>query len=397
MKSYEQINDRIESGKAVVLTADEIIDYVDEKGVEAATEEVDVVTTATFGPMCSSGCFLNFGHSKPKVRMSEAWIEDVLVYTGIAAVDVYLGATQLRHGDPANMYYPGEFRYGGGHVIEDLIAGKKLQLFALSYGTDCYPLREMRTYFTIDDLNQAIMVNPRNCYQNYNVAINDSDQRVHSYMGSLEPNRKNANYCSAGQLSPLLNDPFCETIGVGTTIWLAGAQGHVYAEGTQHASDCARTPDGIPMEGAGTLALTGDMKQMRSEFVRGVSFRGYGISLGLGVGVPIPILNQDVLKRTCVRDRDILAPVVDYSNDYPQNTGKVICHVSYEQLRSGEIEVEGRKVAVGSLSSYYKALEIANLLADEIRRGDFRLTEPIAPLPKDTAMKPLAARENRDE
>jgi len=136
---------------------------------------------------------------------------------------------------------------------------------------------------------------------------------------------------------------------------------------------------------------------MRSEFVRGVSFRGYGISLGLGVGVPIPILNQDVLKRTCVRDRDILAPVVDYSNDYPQNTGKVICHVSYEQLRSGEIEVEGRKVAVGSLSSYYKALEIANLLADEIRRGDFRLTEPIAPLPKDTAMKPLAARENRDE
>ncbi|MBN1806269.1 MAG: homocysteine biosynthesis protein [Sedimentisphaerales bacterium] len=393
MKTYEQINDRIESGKAVVLTADEIIDYVQTKGLTAAAKEVDVVTTATFGPMCSSGCFLNFGHSKPKIRMSEAWIQDVLVYTGIAAVDVYLGATQLRYNDPANMDHPGEFRYGGGHVIEDLVAGKTLQLFALSYGTDCYPLHELRTYFTINDLNQAIMLNPRNCYQNYNVGINCSDRTIYTYMGTLEPKMKNANYCSAGRLSPLLNDPYYETIGVGTRVWLAGAHGHVYSEGTQHAGGEPRTPDGIPKSGAGTLALTADMKQMRKEFVRGVSLRGYGVSLSLGIGIPIPVLNEDILKRTCVRDRDILAPVIDYSYDYPQNTGRVLCHVSYEQLRSGQIEVEGKKVAVGSLSSYYKALEIANLLADEIRRGDFTLTRPIAYLPKDTTMKPLVVRD----
>jgi uncharacterized protein (DUF39 family) len=392
MKTYEQINDRIASGKAVVLTADEIADYVDKKGLEAAAKEVDVVTTATFGPMCSSGCFLNFGHSKPKIRMSEAWIQDVLVYTGIAAVDVYLGATQLRHGDPANMYHPGEFRYGGGHVIEDLIAGKTLQLFALSYVTDCYPLREIRTYFTINDLNQAIMVNPRNCYQNYNVAINNSDRTLYTYMGRLEPNAKNANYCSAGQLSPLLNDPYYETIGVGTRVWLAGAHGHVYAEGTQHAGGCERTPGGVPTGGAGTLALTADMKQMNQEFVRGVSFPGYGVSLALGVGIPIPILNEQVLKYTCVRDRDILAPVVDYSSDYPQNTGKILCKVNYEQLRSGRIQVNGKNVEVGSLSSYNKALEIAHLLADEIRRGDFQIAEPIAALPKDKTNKPLVKR-----
>ncbi len=393
MKTYRQINDRIGSGKAVVMTADEIIGYVDKKGLAAAAEEVDVVTTATFGPMCSSGCILNFGHSKPKIRMSEAWVEDVLVYTGIAAVDVYLGATQLRHGDPANMYHPGEFRYGGGHVIEDLVAGKTLQLFALSYGTDCYPRREIRTYFTIKDLNQATMVNPRNCYQNYNVAINDSDRTIYTYMGLLEPNRKNANYCSAGQLSPLLNDPYYETIGVGTRVWLAGARGHVYAEGTQHAGAVARTPAGVPKGGAGTLALTADMKQMRPEFVRGVSLRGYGVSLALGVGIPIPILDEKILKRTCVRDRDILAPVVDYGNDYPRNTGRVICHVNYEQLRSGSIKIRGKEVAAGSLSSYYKALEIANLLADEIRAGDFQLAEPIASLAKENKMKPLVIRQ----
>lgn len=147
------------------------------------------------------------------------------------------------------------------------------------------------------------------------------------------------------------------------------------------------------MGGAGTLALTADMKHMNPEFVRGVSLRGYGVSLALGVGIPIPILNADILKRTCIRDRDILAPVVDYSRDYPQKTGRVIAYVSYEQLRSGEIEIEGKKIAVGSLSSYHKALKIANLLADEIRRGDFLLSPPLACLPKDTAMKPLVIRE----
>ena len=96
-----------------------------------------------------------------------------------------------------------------------------------------------------------------------------------------------------------------------------------------------------------------------------------------------------------MRDRDILAPVIDYSSDYPQKTGNIICQVNYEQLRSGEIQINGKKVQVGSLSSYYKALEIANLLADEIRRGDFQITKPIAALPKDKTMKPLIKRKQK--
>ncbi|MBN2737784.1 MAG: homocysteine biosynthesis protein [Spirochaetales bacterium] len=396
MKSYEEINRKIESKKAVVLTAEEIIDYVDKKGLDKAAEEVDVVTTASFGPMCSSGCFLNFGHSKPKIRMTEAWIQDVGAYTGIAAVDVYLGATQLRHNDPANMSYPGDFAYGGGHVIEDLIAGKELQLFALSYGTDEYPLREIRSYFTINDLNQAIMVNPRNCYQNYNVAINCSDKPIYTYLGLLKPNMKNLTYCSAGQLSPLLNDPFYTTIGVGTRVWLAGAQGHVYAEGTQHAPSSQRNDLGVPMEGAGTLALTGDMKKMNPRFVRGLSLKGYGVSLSIGVGIPIPILNKEILKQTTIRDQDIFAPVIDYSHDYPQKTGKVLCHVNYSDLKKGEVDILGKQVAVSSLSSYYTAREIAELLKDEIKRGEFTVTQPISYLPREQSFKSLNIREKQN-
>jgi L-aspartate semialdehyde sulfurtransferase len=397
MKTYEEINKKIESKKAVVLTAEEVIEYAEKNGLDKAAEEVDVVTTATFGPMCSSGCFLNFGHTTPKIRITEAWIDDVPVYTGIAAVDVYLGATELRHNDPANMYYPGEFRYGGGHVIEKLVAGETLQLFALSYGTDDYPRKEVRTYFTIRDLNQAVMVNPRNCYQNYNVAVNCSNKRIYTYLGQLRPNMKNLGYCSAGQLSPLLNDPYYRTIGVGTRVWLAGARGHVYAEGTQHAPACERTENGVPAEGAGTLALTGDMKEMDRRFVRGVTLKGYGVSLALGVGIPIPVLNRQILEETTVRDRDIYAQVIDYSHDYPQKTGRVVASVNYEELKTGKAVIEGKEIETGSLSSYSLAREIAGLLKDEIAGGEFLITRPIAPLPKKQSMKSLEIRGPQDD
>lgn len=389
MKTIEQINEKISSGKAVVLTAEEIIDYVDKKGLEQAAKEVDVVTTATFGPMCSSGCFLNFGHSKPKMRITESWLDDVSAYAGIAAVDLFLGATQLRANDPANTDYPGDFRFGGGHVMEKLVAGEEVQLFALSYGTDEYPRKELRTTFTIDDLNQAMMVNPRNCYQNYNVAINASDKTIYTYLGQLKPNMKNCGYSSAGQLSPLLNDPFYRTIGVGTRIWLAGAQGHVYSEGTQHSPTCERGILGVPSEGAGTLALTGDMKKMDPEFIRGVSLKGYGVSLSVGVGIPIPILDEKMLLQTTIRDRDIMAQVIDYSTDYPERNGKVLGNVSYEELKSGTINLNGQKVEAGGLSSYGKARKIAAILQEEIRSGKFLVTQPIAHLPVEQGMKPM--------
>ncbi|NLZ62920.1 MAG: hypothetical protein GX902_03850 [Lentisphaerae bacterium] len=393
MRTYKEINDKIASGKAVVLTAEEIIDYVDRKGEDKALAEVDVVTTATFGPMCSSGCFLNFGQCVPKIRISECTIDGVMAYSGLAAVDVFLGATQLRVNAPANLTFPGEFSFGGAHVIEKLVAGEMVEVIATSYGTQEYPRRELRTEVCIHDLNQAIMVNPRNCYQNYNVAVNCSEKRLYTYLGQLEPNMQNASYCSAGQLSPLLNDPWYETIGIGTAVWLAGSHGHVYAEGTQHFPTCQRSPNGVPMEGAGTLGLTADMKQMQRKYVRGCSFRGYGVSLALGIGIPIPILNQRILRQVCVRDSEILAPITDYSLDYPMKTGRVLGYANYEQLKSGQIELNGHKIATSSLSSYSLALEIAELLKAEISKGKFLLSEPSQLLPREQFSKPFPIRE----
>ncbi len=396
-RTIAEINEKIKRGKAVVVTAEEVIDIARGKGIRKAAEEVDVVTTGTFGPMCSSGVFLNFGHSQPKIKLGggKAYLNDVPAYTGLAAVDVFLGANALPEDDPRNKIYPGEFNYGGGHVIEELVAGKDVRLIAAAYGTDCYPRKKLETWINLKDINNAILFNIRNAYQNYNVGANLSDRTIYTYMGVLKPNLGNANYCTSGELSPLLNDPYYKTIGIGTRIFLGGGIGYVAWHGTQHNPSVLRTDDGVPKESAGTLALIGDLKQMKPEWLVGTSMLGYGCTLTVGIGIPIPILSEEILRYTMVSDADIFAPIVDYSDAYPKRKPEIICEASYAELKSGHVNIQGKDVPTASLSSYPKAVEIANILKGWIERGEFLLTEPVAPLPgieSGITFKPLKER-----
>ena len=394
-KSYAEINAKIKSGKAVVLSADEFIGLVEEKGLSSAARQVDVVTTGTFAPMCSSGAFLNFGHASPRIRMSKVWLNGVPAYAGIAAVDAYLGATELPEDDPQNSSYPGEFKYGGGHVIEDLVARRPVKLKALSYGTDCYPRKDLETTITLDDLNEAYLFNPRNAYQNYNCAVNLSSRTIYTYMGMLKPNLGNAHYSTSGQLSPLLKDPHFKTIGIGTRIFLGGGTGYVAWQGTQHFPALQTSPEGKDLGPAGgTLAVIGDLKQMSPKWLKGVSFAGYGASFAVGIGIPIPILNEEIALYAAATDKDLYAPLVDYSDTYPNRQPSDLGYASYADLKSGKIIIKGKEVPTAPLSSYPKAREIAGILKQWIAGGSFQLTEPVQPLPSPAdgiAGKPLKA------
>ena len=380
-KTYAEINQKIKAGEIVVVTAEEMIDIVRDEGPEEAARHVDVVTTGTFAPMCSSGAFINFGHATPGIRANRVWLNNVPAYGGIAAVDCYLGATELCEDDPLNHVYPGEFRYGGGHVIQDLVAGKSVHLKATSYGTDCYPRKHLEKEVTLKDLPYAALFNPRNGYQNYNCAVNLSNKTIYTYMGTLKPRAANANFCSAGQLSPLFNDPYYRTIGIGTRIFLGGGIGYVTGAGTQHKPSAPRTPKGVPVTPAGTISVMGDMKQMSPKWLVGASIQGYGCSLSVGLGIPIPILNEEMAAYTAVSDEDLFTPIIDYSHDYPNATGKTLGQASYAQLRQGTIELEGKTVQTVPLSSLVRAREIAALLKDWILKGKFFIGEPQATLP----------------
>ena len=374
IRSVKEINEKIKRGDAVVLTAEEMIKLAESSGIKAAAKEVDVVTTGTFGAMCSSGVFLNFGHSDPPIKMTKCWLNDVPVYKGLAAVDGYLGAAALSE--------TRGFEYGGGHVIEDLVSGKEIELRAESYGTDCYPRRHVETTITIDDLNQAVLVNPRNCYQRYDAATNSSDRVLYTYMGTLLPNYGNVTFTGAGQLNPLCKDWNYETIGIGTRIFLGGGVGYVIGEGTQHN----------PQSGFGTLMVRGDLKRMNSRYLRGASFYKYGVTLYVGIGIPIPIINERVAKTAALRDDQIIVEIRDYGVPSRPDRRPVIKRVTYADLRSGKVYINGREVPSSSLSSYKMAREIAEVLKKWILEGLFFLTEPVEPLPRKGRLKPLRVR-----
>ena len=368
-KSLEEINERIRDGSVYVVSADEMTAIVAELGSEDAAREVDVVTTGTFGAMCSSGVWMNFGHSDPPIKMSQVWLNDVEAYTGVAAVDAFIGATQLSE--------TRGLEYGGAHVIEDLVARKEVHMKAVGYATDCYPRRSVEAPISIADLNEATMLNPRNAYQRYNVATNSTDRVLYTYMGTLLPRFGNATYSGSGTLSPIYNDPDYETIGVGTRIFLCGAQGYVIGNGTQHD----------PANSFGTLMVCGDLKAMSTDYLRAAILHKYGTSLYVGIGIPIPVLNEGIARKTAISDADIKTTILDYG--VARRSRPELKTVSYGELKSGMIDLNGKEVRTSSMSSFFKAKEIATELAARIQKGAFELALPTARLPQQATQKPM--------
>ncbi len=372
LRRYEEINQRIKRGDAVVMTAEEFVQTVRATGLVKAAKEVDVVTTGTFGAMCSSGAFLNLGHADPPIKMWHCWLNDVPAYRGLAAVDAYIGATAMSESKG--------FEYGGGHVIEDLVSGCEVELRADGYGTDCYPRKYVETTLSLEDLNQAVLLNPRNAYQRYNAATNNTDRTIYTYMGVLLPHCGNVTFSGSGQLSPVHKDSGLETIGFGTRIFLGGGQGYIIGEGTQHS----------PKTQFGTLMVKGDLKQMDGRYLKGASFHKYGTSLYVGVGIPVPLINQRVASTAALGDDEIYTNILDYG--IPSRDRPSLARVSYAQLRAGKVDVNGKSTPSSSLSSYKVAKEIAETLKKWIQEGLFVLSRPMELLANDREFRPMRLR-----
>ena len=388
MRTLAEINDKIRRQCAVVWTVEELKARVAEVGVTQTAKEVDVVTTGTFEPMESSGAIINLGHTDPPIKIRKCWLDSIPAYAGFGAVDLYLGATQVvDYTDIGDIPDGEESRErGGGHVIEDLIAGKSVQLRAIGQVTDCYPRASFDTTITRDTINQFYLFNPRNLYQNFIVGVNGGDRPLFTYLGPLQPRLANAVYSNPGAISPLLNDPDLKLIGIGTQIFLGGGIGYIAWEGTQHFPLQKRLPNRTPIGPAATLALIGDAKEMNPKWVRGCYFKNYGPSLMLGVGVPLPVLSEEVVNCCSIQDRDIVAPVVDFS--IPRRVRPTFGLVSYAQLKTGRITIEGKSVKVAPLASMFLSRQVALESKQWIERGEFTLTEPVAPIPMNRSFLP---------
>ena len=379
VKSITEINNRISKGEAVVLTAEEFKKMAKESSPAELVKKVDVVTTGTFGPMCSSGAFINFGHTQPGIRMEKVTLNDVPVFSGVAAVDAYIGATEVS---------PNNESYGGAHIIEELIAGKDVKLKAIGKGTDCYPRQQVESLINKNTVNEFYMFNPRNAYQNYAAAVNSTNKIKYTYMGSLLPSLGNMTYSTSGELSPLLNDPDFRTIGIGTRIFFGGTQGFVAWNGTQFNTSKPRNEHGIPTSNAATLAVIGDAKEMSTQFIRAAYFEKYGVSIFIGIGIPIPVIDEEMAVKLSITNDKIETSIVDYGiAEHP-----VLGKINYQQLQSGSAELNGKVIRTAPLSSILKAREIALLLKEWIVRKEFLLTEPVQQFPKQSVTHPLTIR-----
>jgi uncharacterized protein (DUF39 family) len=384
VKSYEEINRKIKSGKAVVLTAEEVAELGRTTPPEEIVKKVDVVTTATFGAMCSSGAIINFGHANPPIRMEKIRINGVPCYEGLAAVDAYIGATAC---DPEKP------EYGGAHVIQELIEGKTLQLEAWGKGTDCYPRKHIKTLISKNTVNEIFLFNPRNAYQNYNVAVNTTNRLIHTYMGTLLPGLRNATYSTSGELSPLLNDPELRTIGIGTRIFLGGAEGFVVWPGTQFNTSKPVNQYGIPVSNARTIAVIGNLKEMSAEFIQAAYFDKYGTSLFVGLGIPIPVLDEEIARFVSIRNDQIETSVLDYGTVGMPKLGQV----TYAELRSGYIRLGPDRIRTAPVASLTKARKIAALLKKAIEEGNFEITRPVKMFPSQASLKSLIETEKVDQ
>ncbi len=388
MRTIAEINAKIKAGRVVVWTVEELKARVVEIGVKQAAKEVDVITTGTFEPMESSGAIINLGHTDPPIKIRQCWLDGVPAYAGFGAVDLYLGATQMVEYSNNSETPDGEESKdrGGGHVIEDLIAGKPVHLRAIGQVTDCYPRASFETTITKQTVNQLYLFNPRNLYQNFVVGVNGGDRPLFTYLGVLQPRLGNAVYSNPGGISPLLNDPDLQLIGIGTRIFLGGGIGYVAWEGTQHFPLQKRLPNRTPVGPAATLALIGDAKQMNPRWVRGCYFKNYGPSIMLGAGIPLPVLHEEVVARCAVQDKELVAPIIDFS--IPRRVRPTFGLVSYAQLKSSRIVIDGKTVRVAPLASIYLSRQVALELKQWIESGQFTLTEPVAAIPMDRNFLP---------
>jgi uncharacterized protein (DUF39 family) len=200
----------------------------------------------------------------------------VSAYEGLAAVSILYRATSESKFDPT---------YGGANVIEDLIRGKDVRLHARGKGTDCYPTKEIETWIN-KGRSTFLPVQSPHAYQNYAAATNSTNRIKYTYMGSLLPRYSNVTYSTSGELSPLLNDPFLRTIGLGTRIFLGGTEGYVVWNGTQFNTRRERNEFGIPKLPGATLAVIGDAKQMSADYIRSAYYEKYGVSLFVASGFP---------------------------------------------------------------------------------------------------------------
>ncbi len=296
MKTIEEISGRIENGTATVYTASRLKELVS-NGERITADDVDVVTTGTFGVMSGTLAILHVAVADPGSyeRADRAWLNGVPAQPGPCpnerngTVDlVVFGTSQAGRS------------YGGGHLFRDIVSRLPIEVEIESRG------RRFGRTVTLDEIGSARIVTTRSAFKNYSAFLNlrpGTVQTIFSVRG-LSGTSGEITVSGCGDINPIQNDPALNTIGVGTRILLNGSPGYIMGQGTRSSRD---RPN---------IAAFADMKTMIPEMMGGF-VTSSGPECLTSIAIPIPVLDDKILSSLLVRNEDIPLPVADIGDRVP--------------------------------------------------------------------------------
>jgi putative methanogenesis marker 16 metalloprotein len=348
-RTIAEINERIKSQDAVVLTAQEVCDIIRD-GEELALKDVDVVTTATRAIMSGTYAVLSFPMAEPGtfVRAEKVWINGVPACIGpcpnerLGIIDLMIYGTSHSKDKPD---------YGGGHLFRELVEGKMVLV-----EVETSDGQSLTKAIRLNDIPYAQILSTRNAFKNYVAFVNPRNAPLQTIFNALEfPARLScATVSGCGQLNPIKNDPKLETIGIGTRILLNGAKGFVIGTGTRS------------MPSRPNLLGLADMHQMSPEYMGGFITSAGPECIG-SWAVPIPVLNESILENILLQDRDIALPIMDV------NIRQKIGNTTYEDVwGSTDLEIEfdsGKCASCGKCTAEPKCpMRAIAIVGDQVRR-----------------------------
>lgn len=292
-RSFSEIRAKVDRGEAIVLSAQEVREILDE-GETLTLEDVDVVTSATRAVMSGTYAVLSFPVAKAGsfLRAKRAWLNGVPSEVGpcpnerLGILDLMVFGTAHSRDDT---------KYGGGHLFRDLVEGKDVRV---DLETDSGNAFEVDV--VLADMLQARLFGTRHTFKNYSAFVNPGEERIATIFHAtlFDPCWNGASVSGCGHLNPVQNDPFLETIGVGTRVLLNGAEGFVLGRGTRSSPE---KPN---------LSGFADMHKMDPEYMGGFATSS-GPECVTSWAVPIPVTSDRVLESVASPDRSIPLPVMD--------------------------------------------------------------------------------------
>jgi len=286
-RKLSDIKKKIESGTAVVLTVQELIDRIS-VGEKVKFEDIDIVTTATKGLMSGIMGIFSFRLSPPKTlrKFTEISLNGITAFPG-PCPNEYLGIVDLIIYGTAQSQ--DRENYCGGSLFRDLVEGKSIEISSKSSEGE-----KVEKEMTLKDMQYAKLMGTRQAIKNYNAMINCQSYQVDTIFSCLpfESNKTEITFSGCGALNPFQNDPQFESFGVGSPILVNGNIGYLIGPGTRNYIEKPNMMTISPMIG------------MKPEFM-GAFKTSYGLEPICSIAVPIPILNERVFNNIVKSDKDV--------------------------------------------------------------------------------------------